>query len=153
MNNNAIPGDWKKATVVPIYIGEDRLFVGNHRPVSITSVICKQREHIIAGYLRQIWEMSGWLHEDQHGFRPGYSCKSQVAMVCQDIMDSLDEGDRTDAMIIDFSEVFNLVPHDRLLTKIAATTADLRGVVWVKEFLLGRSQRVRADRQLSEKVE
>jgi len=39
-----------------------------------------------------------------------------------------------------------------LVTKIAATGVDLRVVVWVKEFLLRRSQRVRADRQLSVEV-
>ena len=79
-----------------------------------------------------------WLYEGQHGFRPGYSCESQVATVCQDIADSLDEGVRTDAIIIDFSEAFDLVPHDRLLTKIAATGVDMMVVEWVKEFLLGR---------------
>ena len=52
--------------------------------------------------------------------------------------DSLGEGDRTDAMIIDFSKAFVLAPHDRLLTQTAATGVDLRAVVWVKEFLLGR---------------
>ena len=88
----------------------------------------------------------------QHGFRPGYSCESQVVTVCQDIADSLDEGVRTDAIIIDFSKAFDLVPHDRLLTKIAATGVDSRVAVWVKEFLLGRTQRVRVDGQLSEEV-
>jgi hypothetical protein len=109
-------------------------------------------KHVIAGYLRQVWDMSGWLHEGRHGFRPRYSCESQVVTVCQDIADSLDEGVRTDAIIIDFSKAFDLVPHDRLLTKIAATGVDLRVVVWVKEFLLGRTQRVRVDGQLSEEV-
>ena len=61
MNNNAIPRDWKKAIVVPIYKGGDRSVVGNYRPVSLTSVVCKQMEHVIAGYLRQVWEMNGWL--------------------------------------------------------------------------------------------
>ena len=84
--------------------------------------------------------MSGCLYEGQHGFRPGYSCESQVVMVCQDIADSLDEGVRKDAIITDFSNAFDLVPHDRILTKIAATGVDLRVVVWAKEFLLGRSQ-------------
>ena len=65
----------------------------------------------------------------QHGFRPGYSCKSQVVAVCQDIADSLDKGVRTDAIIIDFAKAFHLVPHDRLLTKITATRVDLRVVV------------------------
>jgi hypothetical protein len=108
-------------------------------------------EHVIAGYLRQVWEMSEWLYEGQHGFRPGYSCESQVFTVCQDIADSLDEGVRTDA-IIDFSKAFDLVPHDRLRTKIAETGVDLRVVVWIKEFLLGRLQRVRVDGQLSDEV-
>jgi hypothetical protein len=42
-------------------------------------------------------------------------------MVCKVIADSLDEGVRTDAIIIDFSKGFDLVPYDRLLMKIAAT--------------------------------
>ena len=122
MNNNAIPGDWKKAIVFPIYKGRgDCSVVRNYRPVSLTSVVCKQMEHVITGYLRQVWGMSGWLCEGQHGFRPGYSCESQVVMVCQDIADLLDEGFRTDAIIIDFSKAFDLVPHNRLLTEIAAT--------------------------------
>ena len=45
-----------------------------------------------------------------------------------------------------------VVPHDRLLTKIMATGADLRVTVWVQTFLFGRSQRVRVDGQLSEEV-
>lgn len=64
----------------------------------------------------------------------------------------MDEGIRTDAVIIDFSKAFDLVPHDRLITKIAATGVDLRVVLWVKEFLLGRSQRVRVEGQLSHEV-
>jgi len=42
---------------------------------------CKQMEHVIAGSLRQAWQMSGWLYEGQHGFRPGHSCESQVVTV------------------------------------------------------------------------
>ena len=44
-----------------------------------------QMQHVTPGYLKQMWKMSGWLYEDQHGFRPAYSCESQVAAVCQDI--------------------------------------------------------------------
>ena len=41
--------------------------------------------------------------------------------MCQDIADSLDEGVGIDAIILDFSKAFDLVPHDRLLTKLAAS--------------------------------
>jgi hypothetical protein len=93
-------------------------------------------DHVIAGYLRQIWERSEWLYEGQHGFRPGYSCESQLVTVCLDIAESLDEGARTDAIIIDFSKAFDSVPRDKLLIKTAETRVDLRVVVWIKEFLL-----------------
>ena len=55
-------------------------------------------------------------------------------------MDSLDEGVRRGAMIHTcISQAIDLVPHDRLLKKIDATGVDLSVVVWVQEFLLGRS--------------
>jgi hypothetical protein len=80
------------------------------------------------------------------------SCESQVITVCQDIADSLDNRGRIDAIIINFSKAFDLVPHDRLLTKIAISGVDSRVVVWVREFLLGRTQGVRVGEQLSEEV-
>ena len=63
MNNNAIQSDWKKDRVVPTYEGGDRSVVGNYRPASLASVVCKQMEHVMARYLRQAWEMSGWLYD------------------------------------------------------------------------------------------
>jgi len=92
------------------------------------------------------------LYEGQHGFRPGYSCESQVIKLCQDIADSLDNGDRIDAIVVDFSKAFDLVPHGRLLTKIANSGVDARVVVWIREFLLGRTQRVRVGGHLSEEI-
>jgi len=151
MNNGTLAGDWKKATVIPIHKGGDRSLVTNYRPVRLTSVVSKQMEHVIA-YLRQAWDKNDWLYDGQHGFRPGYSWESQVTAVCQDIAEYLDNGDRTDAVIIDFSEDFDLVTHGRLLPKIANSGVDSRVVVWKREFLLGRTQGVRVGGHLSEEV-
>jgi len=104
-------GIGKKATVVPIHKGGDHSVVKNYRPVTLISVVCKQMEHVIAGYI-QVWKDRNWLYEKQHGFRPGYSCESQIITVCQDISNSLDEAAELDAIIIEFSKAFGLVPHD-----------------------------------------
>ena len=122
----------------------------NYRPVSLTSALCKQMEHVIS-YLRQVWD-NDWLYERQYGFRPGYSYESQVITVCQDTADSMDNGDRIDAIVTDFSNAFDLVPHDWLLMKIAILGMDSRVVTWVREFLLGHVQRVKAGGQLSGEV-
>jgi hypothetical protein len=152
MNNGTLPGDWEKATVIPIHKGCDLSLVTNYRPVSLNSVVCKQMEHVIASYLRQVWDKNDWLYESQHSFRPRYSCESQVITVYQVNADSLDNGDRIGAIIIDFSKAFYLVPHGRKLTKIANSGVDSRVVVWIKEFLLGRTQRVGVGGHLSEEV-
>ena len=47
-NNNAISGDLKKAIAFHIYKGGDRSVVGNYIPVSLTSVVCEQVEHVTA---------------------------------------------------------------------------------------------------------
>ena len=43
-------------------------------------------------------------------------------------------------------------PHGRLLTKIANSGVDSKVVVWIREFLLGRTQRARVGGQLSAEV-
>ena len=45
-----------------------------------------------------------------------------------------------------------MIPHDRLLTKFAATELNWRVVVRIKKFILGRSQRVRGEGKLSEEA-
>jgi hypothetical protein len=82
-------------------------------PVSLTSVVCKQMEHVIAGYIH-VWEDRDWLYEVQHGFRSEYSRESQIITVCLDISGSLDKAARLDAIIIGFSKA-----HNRLFKKIA----------------------------------
>ena len=117
--------------MIPIHKGGDRPLVTNYGPVCLISVVCKQMEHVIASYLRKVWDKNDWLYEGQNGFRPRYSCESQVIAVCQDIADCLDNGDKIDAITVDFSKAFDLVPYGRLQTEIANSAVDARLVVWM----------------------
>jgi len=56
MSNGTLPANWKRTTMIPIHKRGDRSLVTNYRPVSLTSVVCKQMEHVIASYLRQVWD-------------------------------------------------------------------------------------------------
>jgi len=138
--------------VVHIYIGGDRSAVSDYRPISLNFEISKQSEHVIAGYLRKVCDKNYWLCEGHHGFKEGYSCDCQVNTVRQDMAGSLDEVIFIYAIIIDFSKAFVLVPHDRLFTKLVASGVDSKVVVWVREFLVGRTERVRVGGQQSKEV-
>jgi hypothetical protein len=61
IKKGTIQSDCRKAIVAPVYKGGDRSVVNNHRPVSLTSMVWKQMEHAIAGYIRQVWEDNDWL--------------------------------------------------------------------------------------------
>ena len=62
-----MPSDWEKTIVIPIYKGGDRAAVTNYRPLRLTSVFCKQLEHVTSWYLRQVWGKNDWLYRDSIG--------------------------------------------------------------------------------------
>jgi hypothetical protein len=95
-------------------------------------------EQVRAGYLRQAFNKNDWLYE-------GYSCEIQVTTACQDVPESSE-------FIIYISKAVELVSHNRLLTKLSPSGVDSMVVVWVRKFLVGRTQRVRVGGQLSKEV-
>jgi hypothetical protein len=56
INSATIASDWKSVIVLPIYKGGNRSVVTDYRVVRLTSAVCKQMEHVNAGYLRQVWD-------------------------------------------------------------------------------------------------
>ena len=137
MNDNAPSGDWTHKYGIRMYKPEVS-GCAHRRTPNIWQEISIRR--------------TKWQHGSKDRLKLGYSCESQVITVCQDIADSLDKGDRIDAIIIYFFKAFDLVPHDRLLMKIAISGFDSRVVAWIREFLLGRTQRVKVGGQLSGEV-
>jgi len=59
---------------------------------------------------------------------------------------------RGNAILIRVSNASDLVPQVWLLRKLEASGMDTRVDIWVREFLLGRTQRVRVGGQLSKEV-
>jgi hypothetical protein len=62
----------------------------------------------------------------------------------------LDEGSEVDAVYLDLSKAFDTVPHMRLLQKIEALGVQGEGLAWIRDFLIGRKQRVSVNGVLSE---
>jgi hypothetical protein len=75
--------------VVPVCKGGNRSLVSNYRPISLTPMVSKQMEHVIASYQKEIWNKKDWIFEGQHGFRPRFSSEIQVITICQGTADSL----------------------------------------------------------------
>ena len=87
----------------------------------------------------------GLITDNQHGFKQGRSCETQLAIFVHDIQSALDIGKEIDAVFLDFTKAFDTVPHQRLLVKLKSFDINNSIISWISSFLSGRQQRVVVD--------
>ena len=51
LDSGTVPLDWKKDQVCPLFKKGDKTDPANYRPISLTCILCKTMEHIIASNL------------------------------------------------------------------------------------------------------
>ena len=152
ISSGTVPKQWREATVAPIFKKGDKHNAANYRPVSLTSICCKLCEHIIARSIMCHLEDNNILTDAQHGFRSKRSCETQLIELVDDLARNMCDGQQIDLAILDFSKAFDVVPHQRLLTKLHHY--GIRGNIhrWIESFLNGRTQRVVVDGDKSDEA-
>ena len=137
-----IPQDWCQALVHPVFKGGNPKQPENYRPISLTCLCCKMMERILASSVVAHLENGNLLSQNQHGFRRHLSCESQLIMLCQDVMASIDKRNNVDLAFIDFSKAFDKVQHSLLIHKLEAYNLDKNVIRWIRSFLTNRTQMV-----------
>lgn len=142
MTQHFVPSEWKSANVVPIHKKGSCHDPGNFRPISLTSVIGKVMESIIAFDLVQYGLANGLIMSSQFGFLPKQSCENQLLVYTDRIINCLNTGDWVDAVYLDFKKAFDRVPHKRLMNTLWAH--GIRGSLleWLELILSNRFQAV-----------
>ena len=150
LQTGKLPADWMTANVMPVFKKGDKSLAENCRPISLTCILCKVLEHILASNIIRHLDGQGILYDLQHGFREKRSCETQLIMLIEDLARSASLGEKTDNILVDFSKAFDKVNHSKLLWKLHQY--GIRGQVlnWVRAFLGSRSQRVVIDGEESE---
>ncbi len=64
-------------------------------------------EHIVTSQIHRHLETYNILHPNQHGFRKGLSCQTQLISTLQDWTISADHKRQTDVVLLDFSKAFD----------------------------------------------
>lgn len=137
-----VPEAWRSANISSIFKKGSRSNPGNYRPVSLTSIVCKVMEKIVRGWIMDHMERNKLLSDKQYGFIPGRSTTLQLLKVTEEWTRSLDEGDTTDVILLDFKKAFDSVPHRRLLEKVRSYGITGHTWEWLRGFLTDRRQRV-----------
>ena len=134
IDTGELPEDWTNANISPVFKKGDVHPAENYRPVSLTSV-CKLLEHVICRHLLNHLIKNDSLTNQKHGFRSGYSCKTQLLITLNDLLHFNDESLQTDIAILDFSRAFDIVPHDELVWKLKNYGITGSLYKWLKSFL------------------
>ena len=89
------------------------------------------------------------LHPNQHGFRNGRSCLTQLIDHIDDVLTDLVNDNNADVMYLDFSKAFDKVDHKILLKKLKRYGIRGKILSWISSFLQNRTQFVIVDRRRS----
>ena len=77
-----------------------------------------------------------------HGFLPGRSTLTNLLEYLETLTRLVDEGHAVDVLYLDFRKAFDVVPKERLLSKMNSIGMGGKVVGWVREWLSGRTQKV-----------
>ena len=142
LSSGSVPADWRDAHITPIYKKGEQYDPANYRPVSLTSVVCKLLEHIIVSAIMRHFDENIILTDNQHGFRRGRSCETQLLELVEELTTNLESGKQTDVRIMDFSKSFDKVNHALLLHKLQRYGVQGTTNTWIANFLNNRRQPV-----------
>lgn len=140
LSSGELPKDWKIAKVAPLLKSGDRHSPGNYQPISLTCICCKLLEHVIASNVHSHLESNHFFFYNQHGFRKGYSCDTQLFELTTDLHFNVNANDQTDCLFLVFSRAFDTVPHCSLISKLSALCLDSLTLSWLRNFLSMRQQ-------------
>ena len=145
-----MPNEWRFSNIVPIHKGGSYSSPSNYRPISVTSSVCKILERIIHCKILCYMNVNGLLSSSQHGFLPRRSCLTAHLEFLHDITALLDSGTCVDVVYFDFIKAFDSVPHGRLIDKLKSYGIDGSLLLWIKNFLTNRHQRVALRNEVSQ---
>ena len=99
-------------------------------------------ERIIRNKIVDHMESNNLFANQQHRFRAGRSCTTQLLEFMEEVTEAIDRGEDVDVIYLDFAKAFDKVPHKRLLSKLKGYGIKGKIYDWIKDFLSNRKQRV-----------
>ena len=152
LTTGVLPPDWLSANICPVYKKGSRSSPCNYRPISLTPICSKIMEHIIYHSIMNHLNLNNILIDNQHGFRANHSCTTQLIVFIEDVSHALDHQKQVDIILLDFSKAFDMVPHQRLLSKLKHYGITNEIYNWTKTWLIQRIQRVVLDGEVSDQA-
>ncbi|KAJ3640833.1 hypothetical protein Zmor_027371 [Zophobas morio] len=116
LRSGSFPGRWKRNRIIPVLKKDNPHLLSNYRPISILPNFAKVFEQVLYGCIDG--NVHSYISENQHGFMTGRSTITNLAVLTQDLCESLDRRGQIDVIYTDFSRAFDTISHNILLVKL-----------------------------------
>ena len=120
MSIGCIPCEWTRAIVIPVFKRGKAADVGNYRPISLTSVVCKIMERVISTDTLHYLRVHNVISKHQHGFLSGRSTCTNLLETLNDWTLAIKNKQSVVVAYIDYSKAFDCVTREKLLIKLSA---------------------------------
>ena len=146
--NKSFPSLLKSAEVCPIFKKNDDLDKENYRPVSVLPVVSKVFERIL--YIQIEKFMNDKLSRLLTGFRKNHRTQNCLLNMIEPWKNVIDKGGTVSAIFMDLSKAFDTLNHNLLIAKLGAYGFRNDALLYMKNYLSDRHQRVRVNNSYSD---
>jgi len=147
LQSGVFPELWKSSFLIPTYKKGVKTVIENYRGIAKLSTIPKLLEKIVVHKIGS--SIDSLLNEQQHGFRPGRSTTTNLAVFTSSLLCSLEKGLSVDTVYTDFSKAFDTVSHKILVSKLRRFGFVGPLLSWFSSYLDNRTQVVKVQGLLS----
>ena len=140
LDTGEIPDILKLSNITPIHKGGDRTIPKNYRPVALTSHLIKVFEKVVRRQIVDYIEGNQLMNPNQHGFRAGRSCLSQLLQHHDRITKLMEEGMNVDVIYLDFAKAFDKLDFNITIQKLHSIGITGKLLIWIQAFLTNRKQ-------------
>ena len=142
---------WRVGNITPVpKPGSSNSCPSDYRPITITPLLSKVFEHLLAKRLNNFAEKKNLFLHLQFGFRKGLGTCDALLTITKFVQKALDCGSEVRMVGLDFSAAFDCVNHKALIFKLRQFGVDGPFLSILTEFLSGRLQRVVVDCQFND---
>ena len=148
--NRQFPTSWKTAIIIPIpKPNKDHSDPLNHRPISLTSCLCKLFEKMVNQRLVWYLEKNQCIQPVQSGFRRNRSTTDCLVSFTHDVQQAIIYGNHTLVVFFDLTKAYDMAWKHGILVKLHHF--GLRGnlPIFISNFLQDRKLKVKVGNSIS----
>lgn len=140
VETSSFPDNWKKSYIKPLLKINLPKSPADTRPISSFRELGKVFEKLLHKQIMNYLNKNNLWDPFQSGFRKYYSTQSTLIKLNHDVRQSVDKRKVTILVLFDYSKAFDMVPHGKLLDKLAKIGFSPSALKLICSYLTNRLQ-------------